>query len=274
MQPLLSIELSLDYRKKPGVLRRARFDVGAGEVVGLIGRSGSGKSTIALAILGLLRRRDARVSGHVQFRGRNLLSLSERELRRIRGREIALVLQAATAALNPNLTIEAQLKEAWRAHASGDWPAARQSILNTLRQLGLDWDGPQLRRYPGEISVGQAQRVLFAMAVIHRPSLLITDEPTSALDCIAQSELLHAVRTLNRELDMSVLYISHDLASVSAICNRVCMLHDGEVVESGTPERIFSAPAHDFTKALVAAAPAAASLVGVYPEADLSAHTR
>jgi ABC-type glutathione transport system ATPase component len=254
MEPVLSLELSIDYRTKPGVLRRASLDIAAGEVVGLVGRSGSGKSTIALAVMGLLQKRKAKIAGHVRFRGRDLLGLAERDLRRIRGREIALVLQAASAALNPNLTLGTQLREAWRAHGSGDWSDAGRCILATLRQLGLDWDAAQLKRYPGEISVGQAQRVLFAMAVMHKPALLIMDEPTSALDCIAQAELLTAIRGLNREMSMSVLYISHDLRSVAAICNRVCMLHDGQIVESGTPREIFQTPEHEFTRALVQAA--------------------
>ena len=253
MSALLSLRLSVDYPNKPGVLRDVALDIAPGEIVGLVGQSGSGKSTMALALLGLLESRRAKVSGSVLFEGRDLLRCKERELRRVRGRRIGLVLQSAAASLNPNLRIGTQLKEAWRAHEKSDWSHQASQIIEMLQSLGLICDESFLRRYPGEISVGQAQRVLVAMSVMHRPPLLVVDEPTSALDVIAQAELLDLFRTLNRNLNCAMLYISHDLSTVAALCTRVCILDAGHVIESGTPEQIFTMPFQPFTRRLVGA---------------------
>lgn len=254
MSPLLSIRASVTYRGAfQAVLRDIALDIAPGEVVGLLGRSGSGKSTLALAVLGLLRRRQATATGTITFRGENLLELSESRLRRIRGREIALVLQAAASALNPGLTLEAHFREAWLAHGSGPWEAQKQRVYQRLNSLELDGSAAFLRRYPGEISVGQAQRVLIALANLHDPDLLIMDEPTSALDSLARAEVLALVRRLSQDRDVAMLYISHDLAAVSAVCHRIAILHDGALVETGSPAQIFSAPQHDVTKALAAA---------------------
>ena len=253
MNPLLSVKLSVDYSNNPGVLRNVSLDIARGEIVGLAGQSGSGKSTLALAILGLLDPRRARVTGSVWFDGRDLLRCSERELRGIRGRRIGLVLQGASESLNPNLRIGSQLRESWRAHEKGDWSHQTPRVIETLQSLGLNCDESFLRRFPGQISVGQAQRVLVGMAVMHKPPLLIVDEPTSALDAIAQAELLGLFRKLNREFNGAMLYISHDLATVASLCSRVCILEGGEVIESGTPEEIFTMPSQAFTRRLVGA---------------------
>lgn len=253
MSPLLSLKLSVDYPNKPGVLRNVALDIAPGEIVGLVGQSGSGKSTLALALLGLLESRRAKVSGSVLFEGQDLLRCKERELRRVRGRRIGLVLQSAAASLNPNLRIGAQLKEAWRAHEQGDWSRQAPRVIEMLQSLGVSCDESFLRRYPGQISVGQAQRVLVAMSVMHRPPLLVVDEPTSALDVIAQGELLELFRSLNGDLNCAMLYISHDLSTVAALCTRVCILDAGQVIESGTPEQIFTAPCQPFTRRLVGA---------------------
>jgi peptide/nickel transport system ATP-binding protein len=250
---LLALKLSVGYSRDQQVLRDVSLDIAPGEIVGLVGRSGSGKSTLALAILGLLDPRRARVTGSVWFDGRDLLRCSERELRSIRGRKIGLVFQSAFESLNPNLRIGSQLKESWRAHEKGDWSRETARVIETLRSLGLDCDESFLHRYPGQISVGQAQRVLVAMSAMHRPPLLIVDEPTSALDAIAQAELLGLFRRLNRDFNGAMLYISHDLSTVASLCSRVCILDAGEVIESGTPEQIFSMPSQPFTRRLVGA---------------------
>lgn len=224
---LLSVDLSVDYRTKPGALEGVRFEIEAGEAFGLVGESGAGKSTIALALLRLLDMRGGRAHGSILFEGRDLLGLKERELRRIRGRRMAMVPQSPVAALNPALRLEAQLREAWTLHAGTRWREARPRVRELLAQMGLPAEDAFLRRYPHEVSVGQAQRVLIGMAVLHRPALLIADEPTSALDPVSAREILALFARLNRQYSMAMLYISHDLASVDALCTRVAVLAGG-----------------------------------------------
>ena len=252
---LLSAHLWLRYGKKPAVLRDVDVDICRGEVLGLIGQSGSGKSTLALAILGLLDRKSAQVEGTVRFDGADLLRLSESDLRALRGRKIALVLQSPLSSLNPALKIRTQLKEAWRAHASGPKADCEAAIRAALESVSLPATDEFLRKYPSQMSVGQAQRVLIAMAVMHRPALLIADEATSALDVITQSEILALFRELNRSYGMAILYISHDLASVAGICDRIAILHEGQIVETGSTEQVLINPRHEYTQRLMAAMP-------------------
>jgi ABC-type dipeptide/oligopeptide/nickel transport system ATPase component len=259
-QPLLSVRLSVHYPRKT-VLRDVAFDIAPGEILGLVGQSGSGKSSLALAILGLLEMKNGRADGNIDFAGSDLLRLCEREMRRIRGRSLGLVLQSPLTSLNPALKIRTQLKEAWRAHAQGTGSDCDVAIERALASVSLPYDKEFLRRYPSQLSVGQAQRVLIAMAVIHRPALLIADEATSALDVITQSEILALFARLNQENGMSILYISHDLPSVAGICHRVAILHEGEIVECDSVERIFTKPQHAYTRRLVASLPGIPSLM-------------
>jgi len=254
-QTLLSAHLSVRYSGKPPVLRCVQLEIQRGEVLGLVGQSGSGKSTLAMAILGLLDKKRSLAEGTIRFENTDLLQLSERELRTLRGRSIALVLQSPLSSLNPALKIRTQLKEAWRAHASGTSADCASAIRNSLQSVSLPADDEFLRKYPSQMSVGQAQRVLIAMAVMHRPALLIADEATSALDVITQSEILALFRELNRSTGMAILYISHDLASVAGICDRIAILHHGEIVECGATEQIFANPQHEYTQKLMAAIP-------------------
>ncbi len=258
---LLTISLSVDYPGKPGVLREAQLSISSGEILGLVGTSGCGKSTLALAILKLLDTKAAKSRGVVEFLGRDLLKASEKEMRSIRGREIALVLQSPLSSLNPVLRIGTQLREAWYAHAErkSDW---KHHARAALENVSLPSDDAFLRRFPGQLSIGQAQRTLIAMAILHRPKLLIADEPTSALDVITQAEVLKLFEDLNQRLNMSILYISHDLLSVAGICDRVAILSAGEVVECDTTERIFSQPQHPFTQILIRSLPQAPSAMG------------
>jgi ABC-type dipeptide/oligopeptide/nickel transport system ATPase component len=253
--PLLSLSLSVDYPGRPGVIRDATIRIGRGEILGLVGQSGSGKSTIALSILRLLGIRGGSARGEIIFRGRQLMPLTERQMRHVRGREIGLVLQSPLSALNPSLRIGTQLHEAWRAHATGPADVGRQAILKTLESVSLPSEDAFLRNYPRQLSVGLAQRVLIAMAVLHRPPLLIADEPTSALDVITQSEILALFARLNRELSMAILYISHDLLTIASLCHRVAILHDGEIVECSQTEQIFRNPKHPYTRRLIASLP-------------------
>jgi ABC-type glutathione transport system ATPase component len=224
---LLECRISVDYPGKPGVLQDVRLEIRRGEILGLAGPSGSGKSTISLAILRLLEYCGGRVRGEIRFDGLDLMRLKERELRRLRGSRIGFVMQSPAAALNPALRLETHLREAWRAHSSRSWREARPEVRALLTQMGLPNEEGFLRRYPGQVSVGQAQRVVIAMAVLHKPQLIIADEPTSALDAASRVEILQLFRRLNREYGTALLFISHDLESMNWLCPRVCSLHNG-----------------------------------------------
>ncbi len=252
---LLDVSLSVDYPTKPLVLRNVAFSMQRGEVLGLVGESGSGKSTIALALLRLLPWKGGHAWGKVIFNGHDLITLPEKEMARLRGAAISLVLQSPMASLNPALRIEKQMAEAWRAHAKSLRGELHDAVKHALLRVGLPCDADFRRRYPNQISVGQAQRVLIAMAVMHSPALLIADEPTSSLDAMTQVEILKMLATLNRDLGMAVLYISHDLQSVASICQRIAILRDGEIVESGRTDLVLRRPMHRYTKQLLACAP-------------------
>ena len=253
--PLLSLRLSVDYRNKAEVLRDVSMELRQGEVLGLVGQSGSGKSTLSLAILRLLHLKGGVARGKLSFKGQDLFAKTETEMRSLRGREMSIVLQSPLSSLNPLLRIGSQLSEAWRAHSSGSRDECAAAISMALANVSLPNDSDFLRRKSSQLSVGQAQRVIIAMAILHRPSLLIADEPTSALDTITQSEILRLFAQLNRELGMGILYISHDLLSVAVLCHRIAILNAGEIVECGPPSQIFGAPQHPYTQKLVAALP-------------------
>jgi peptide/nickel transport system ATP-binding protein len=251
---LLSVRVSVDYGAKP-VLKDIRLDIRRGEVLGLVGQSGSGKSTLAMAVLGLLDRKRTRLHGSIEFEGRDLLQLRERDLRDLRGRKVALVLQSPLSSLNPALKIRTQLRETWKAHANGSKSQCDHAVRNALESVSLPSADDFLRKVPSQMSVGQAQRVLIAMATIHRPALLIADEATSALDVITQAEILRLFRQLNRNSGMAILYISHDLASVAGICDRVAILHQGSIVELGETVQVLTRPQNEYTNRLISAMP-------------------
>src|SRR6202046_1545338 len=202
-QALLCAHLSVRYAGKQPVLRDVEIEIQRGEVLGLVGQSGSGKSTLAMAIRGLPDKKRVQAKGAISFQNSDLLELSERELRGLRGRAVSLVMQSPLSSLNPALKIRTQLKEAWRAHASGPGADCDRAIRAALESVSLPSSNEFLSKYPSQMSVGQAQRVLIAMAVTHRPALLIADEATSALDVITQSEILALFRALNRTTGMA-----------------------------------------------------------------------
>jgi peptide/nickel transport system ATP-binding protein len=252
---LLDLRLSAAYPGKPGVLRNLSLALRHGEILGLVGQSGCGKSTLALSILKLLHLKRGTADGSIIFNGRDLMPLNEREMRSLRGKEIALVLQSPMSSLNPALRIGTQLEEAWNIHQRSTRQETGRALLDSLENVSLPADAGFLRRYPAELSVGQAQRVLIAMAVLHRPQLLIADEPTSALDVITQAEILQLFSTLNRKLGMSILYISHDLLSVATISHRVAVMDRGEIVECRDTAGLFTSPNHSYTRKLISALP-------------------
>lgn len=251
--PVLEFRVSTWYGDRQ-VLEEAQGELRAGEALSLVGLSGSGKSTLALALLGLLRYRGGRFSGSVRLCGSELSQANERELRDIRGRVMAYVPQNAAAALNGRLRIRVLFEETWRAHETrrpheGFWE-------ELLRSVQLPANADFLEQRAGELSTGQGQRLLIALAVMHNPKVLIADEPTSALDAITQTAILDLFRNLNRRRNIALLFISHDLLSVASLSAQVSILHGGRIVESGPPSEIFLAPQHPFTRELVAAMPA------------------
>src|SRR5271165_4931380 len=256
-QPLLSLQLSVNYPGKAGVLRNLSLDLRRGEIHGLVGQSGCGKSTLALAILKLLHLKNAKAEGSISFNGRDLMPLKERVMRSLRGKEIALVLQSPISALNPALRIGTQLAEAWNIHRQSTREECKVALREALQNVSLPNDEEFQRRYPSQLSVGQAQRVLIAMAVLHRPPLLIADEPTSALDIITQAEILQLFSTLSRKLGTTILYISHDLLSVATISQRVAVMEQGEIVECRNTADLFTGPSHPYTRKLISALPVA-----------------
>jgi len=252
MTPLLSARISAEYPGRSPILSGCEIEIGSGEIFALAGESGSGKSTFALSLLRLLDGAQARLNGHVHFEGQDLFRLPEREMRRIRGRKISLVPQSPIESLNPALRIGAQMREAFEVHCSGDWRLASLRALGDVRLPACD---DFLRCYPRQLSVGMAQRVLIAMAILHRPPLVIADESTSALDVITQAEVLELLRRLQAKFGMSILFITHDLLAAARICHRIAVLHQGRIVESGSVREVFERPRHPYTQSLVAALP-------------------
>lgn len=237
---LLQVRLTAGYGTRT-VLNDLTFSLAAGERLGLVGSSGAGKSTLLLALLGLLPWRGGWTRGEVSLNGRNLLGMKERDVRRLRGKTVALVPQSPVSALNPALSLETHLKEAWRAHEPPDKARLAQRTELLLRRVQLPSDPAFLKRKPGEISVGQAQRCAIALALLHRPALVIADEPTSALDPSTQVEVLELLREISAQDEMALLFVSHDLLSVFRICQRLALLHYGRIEESLPIEQIADA---------------------------------
>ncbi len=264
-EPLLRLRLSAGYGKTT-VLDELALDVEASECVGLAGASGAGKSTLVLALLGLLPWRRGWARGKVMLQGRNLLTLNEREARRVRGKEIALVPQSPLSALNPALSLRTQMKEAWKAH-DGNAAAFSHRVSELMRKVQLPGDEAFLARRPGEISVGQAQRLVLAMALLHRPAVLIADEPTSALDPATQREVLALLRSIQREDGTTLLYISHDIVSILQLCGRVAVLQRGSIAAQSPVRELGAAGVPAALQSLLATLPVPAAVMLEHLEA-------
>jgi ABC-type glutathione transport system ATPase component len=261
MEPILETrQLSVRYPGPPGhsaprwVLRDINLRVAKGDILGIAGESGSGKTTLALGLLNLTGFYGATASGQVLFENRDLLALPEAVLRRIRGNQIALVLQN-TACLDPLFTIGNQLREVIAAHQQLPPPALRQRAQEVLLQVQLPADEGFMKLYPHQLSGGMLQRVMIAMAIANHPKVLIADEPTSSIDVTTQAEILQLLRRLHRDLHTTILLISHDLAVLSSLCNSLVVMKDGVVVEEGLLADVFRQPADAYTKGLLKAIP-------------------
>jgi ABC-type glutathione transport system ATPase component len=250
---LITVKLRAHYGET-AVLHDVSFELHRGEILGLVGSSGAGKSTLVLALLGLLPWRNGSVSGEVVFENKNLLAAHDRELRELRGRKIALVPQSPMSALNPAISLDRHFREAWNAHAPRGSDGLRDRLKTLLPEVSLPFGADFLSRRPGQISVGQAQRVLIAMALLHRPSLIIADEPTSALDPVTQMQIVDLLSEMNRRHSTALLYVSHDLASVIRLAHRIAVLDDGRIVED-LPVFSFGGAHHETTRALIRALP-------------------
>jgi ABC-type glutathione transport system ATPase component len=248
----LEFDISAGYGKTQ-VLHHVASCIAPGEIVSLVGLSGSGKSTLALSLLRLLHYRGGEVTGSIRLAGRELTGLTEREMRTVRGKLIGYVPQNAASALNERVRVRTLFEETWRAHVSE--PATPGVFMAALESVHLPSSKDFLDRRAGALSTGQGQRLLIALAILHKPTVLLADEPTSALDAITQSAVLDLFRELNNSTGTAILFISHDLLSVASISHRVQILHQGKIVESGPPAEIFREPKHPFTKQLVEALP-------------------
>jgi microcin C transport system ATP-binding protein len=258
--PLLSVrDLSVDFRQGGNVthaVRNVSFDIGERETVALVGESGSGKSVTALSVLKLLPYPSAHhPSGSILFKGQELLHADERTLRQVRGDRISMIFQEPMSSLNPLHRVETQVGEILEVHRGLSGQAARKRTLELLDQVGIANPQERLASFPHQLSGGQRQRVMIAMALANEPDLLIADEPTTALDVTIQAQILELLAQLKRSRAMSMLFITHDLAIVRKIADRVCVMTDGEIVERGPTERIFTEPRHAYTKHLLAAEP-------------------
>lgn len=254
-QGILSVHLEAGYGRNR-ILEEVRFDLHRGELMGLVGTSGAGKSTLVLALMGLLPWRQGWTRGQVLLDGQDILHMKDGDARRVRGKRIALIPQSPSSALNSALSLRAHFEEAWRAHESSSPSRLSLRLKELMEQVRLPADSSFLARKPGEVSVGQAQRILIALALLHHPAVVIADEPTSALDPGTQLEILDLLRYANESDGTAFLYISHDLLSVLQLCERLAVLDRGRIAECLAVSRIGEEARHPATLALLRTLPA------------------
>jgi len=248
----LQVEFATDAGPVPAV-RGIDLSIAAGEIVALVGESGCGKSVTATSVMRLTEGQIR--AGSIHFQGRDLASLSDAEMRTIRGGQIGMIFQEPMTSLNPVLTIGRQIEEVLVLHQQLAARAARVQALELLQRVGIPSPERRLTQYPHELSGGMKQRVMLAMAIACRPQLLIADEPTTALDVTIQAQIMELLRSLKREFGMAVLLITHDLGVVAHFAERVLVMYAGKIVEQGSVRDVFKRPAHPYTQALLAALP-------------------
>ena len=242
------------------------FDIGKGEILGLVGESGCGKSVTSLSIMRLLNFTSGKVTkGEVIFDGKDLQKLSEKEMREIRGGKMSMIFQEPMSSLNPAMRIDKQMIEGIRLHTNLSKQEARERAAKILQQVGIPDPERVLKNYPHQLSGGMSQRVMIAMAMSCNPQLLIADEPTTALDVTIQAQILELMKKIQQEEGMSILLITHDLGVVAEMCTRVIVMYAGEIVEEAPVEVLFNNPTHPYTEGLIASVPKLGSGVKVLP---------
>jgi oligopeptide transport system ATP-binding protein len=258
-EPLLAVDdLSVQFWTGGGTVYAVNgisFEVAAGETLGIVGESGCGKSVTALALLGLLPRAGRVKSGTARLEGRDLLQLKDRELRRLRGRQIAMIFQDPMTSLNPVLTIGRQIREGLQTHFDLDRKQAEAKAAEVLDRVGIPSAKARLRDYPHQFSGGMRQRAMIAMALACEPKLLIADEPTTALDVTIQAQILDLLRELVAEENAALILITHDLGVVAGMCERVNVMYAGMFMETGSADQLFGAPRHPYTLGLLQSVP-------------------
>jgi peptide/nickel transport system ATP-binding protein len=251
-------DLQTHFFTRAGVVRAVdgvSFEVRAGEVLGLVGESGCGKTVTGFSILGLVDPPGRIVGGRILFEGKDLVTSSDEELRRIRGARIAMVFQDPMMTLNPVLRIDTQMVEAVRAHQNIDRKEARRIAREALERVGIPSAESRLRSYPHQFSGGMRQRVAIAIALLNRPKLIIADEPTTALDVTIQAQILYEAQKLCRESGTALIWITHDLSVVAGLADRICVMYAGRIVEQGTVDEVLDAPLHPYTHGLIGSVP-------------------
>jgi peptide/nickel transport system ATP-binding protein len=257
-ETLVVERLQTHFFTKAGVVKAVddvSFSVGRGKVLGLVGESGSGKSVTGFSILGLVDPPGRVVSGAIRFKGENLVGRSEDDWRRLRGARIAMIFQDPMMTLNPVLRIDTQMIEAVQAHEAVSKDVARQRARDALGQVGIPSPDERLKAYPHQFSGGMRQRVAIAIALLHKPDLIVADEPTTALDVTIQGQILAEVQTLARTTGTSLIWITHDLSVVAGLADDICVMYAGKVVEQGTVDAVLDRPLHPYTNGLLGSVP-------------------
>lgn len=250
----LNIKIN-DKRGNVTPVKDVDFEMDRGDILGIVGESGSGKSMSALAIAGLLSRHDMEKSGKIIFEGISLLNCPRNVLRKLQGNEISMIFQEPLTSLNPIRKVGWQVEESLRIHTTMDKAERKERAIKALRDVELDDPEAVYNSYPHELSGGMRQRAMIAAAMISEPRLLIADEPTTALDVTIQAQIVELLKKINRERGTAILFISHDLSLVNTLCDRVIVMKNGLVVESGKCSEVFENPQEEYTKNLIAAIP-------------------